>query len=1179
MKKISSFKYFLLMLLNVVYVGILQAQNFKLIDINTTKNSDPYNYQYSTKNMFAELNGTFYFNANDGVNGSELFASDGTAGGTRLVSDINPGPASSYPFDIVTLGNKLFFAAYISNGQQTLFVSDGTSGGTQAIDALPQGTYYSYLQYLTDVNGILYFIYNYGDAGGNFTQLWRSDGTSTGTSVVANFYGSLSQLTNVNGRLFFVLYNYNDAVGQELYTSDGTDAGTFLVSDINPNFYTGSNPTHLTAVKDLLYFAADDGTGNRLWVSDGTGGGTHPVRNANITLAPGDTYQTDPFAMRNNTLFFQGYAVNPATMLSTGNELCKYNTSDTTFHQVTLVKDIVPGEQNSYPSFITNVNGTLFFTIGPDNADAQLWKSDGTRAGTVLVKDINPGGVNNYYGLTNVDGSLWFAYGNNALGTELWKSDGTDAGTVLIRDILPGNGSSYPGYFTYENNIFIFSANGVKGRELWRSDGTQAGTVMIKNINSIATGSSDPSGFARLTKGKTVFSAYDGRSATNVFVTDGNSAKPWKPAPYVAGIYTNSGVKQFFRVQNLTYFFDGSFQLWSTDGTNAGTKRLDLPSFGYVGDVAATDDLLYIFSYDYNTGLSVMWRTDGTASGTFILKSDILSLYNTNSTAVGNTLFFGSTNPSDYSSGLWKTDGTVDGTVLLQNTLNSSPSSLHSFSGKLYFSAYSPGNSFGPSLWTSDGTAAGTKVVKDVAVVSQLFAEANGKLFFYALDRISLGYELFVSDGTTGGTKLLKDINKGGASSQTYVYPTSLVSGDTLLYFIADDGNNGPELWKSNGTSAGTKLVKNITPGIEGTYFQNLVNINNHLFFTINDVLWQSDGSKANTHPVKDDNLTGVSQFRYLTGIGDSLYFSAYTLTTGQELYVGSADINSAPLVTLSIPDSFVKYSTPTNIKLNALATDQDGAIGKVEFYNGATLLHTEKAAPYGFLMQNVPVGTYTFTARAYDDKGLETTSNKIKVEVVADNVPPIVSIVNPSNNAGYPGITDIRIVAEAKDANDKIASVEFYNGTTLIQKENLYPYAFTWINVQPGTYVLTAKATDAKGLSATSTAVTFTVGSPTVPLTTNRSPLESTGDRGEILALKLSPNPAHGILQVYTTGMMNTSASIDIISSAGVVIKTFRQAGLNNGLRVDISSLPAGSYFLRVITGDKTIQKKFIKL
>ena len=114
----------------------------------------------------------------------------------------------------------------------------------------------------------------------------------------------------------------------------------------------------------------------------------------------------------------------------------------------------------------------------------ELWKSDGTAAGTVLVKNISPGDSSSYfYNLTVVGNTLFFS-ARGVSGTGLWKSDGTAAGTVLVKNISPDN-------LTAVGNTLFFSARGVSGYELWKSDGTAAGTVLVKNIRP-SSSSSNP---------------------------------------------------------------------------------------------------------------------------------------------------------------------------------------------------------------------------------------------------------------------------------------------------------------------------------------------------------------------------------------------------------------------------------------------------------------------------------------------------------------------------------------------------------------------------------------------------------------------------------------------------------------------------------------------------------------
>ena len=159
-----------------------------------------------------------------------------------------------------------------------------------------------------------------------------------------------------------------------------------------------------------------------------------------------------------------------------------------------LLKDIYPGSTRSNAEYLIKVGNIVFFQADDGVHGKELWKTDGTVAGTVLVKDINPGalGSNPLDSRIDLNGTLYFRADDGISGTELWKSDGTDAGTIMVKDIEPGSGGSYPGSIgklgEVANGLLYFQARSAGiGYELWKSDGTQAGTVLIKDINTINT--------------------------------------------------------------------------------------------------------------------------------------------------------------------------------------------------------------------------------------------------------------------------------------------------------------------------------------------------------------------------------------------------------------------------------------------------------------------------------------------------------------------------------------------------------------------------------------------------------------------------------------------------------------------------------------------------------------------
>ena len=412
----------------------------------------------SSPSNFTSVNGILYFTADDGINGIELWKSDGIAAGTVLLKNIRTGSSASAP----------------SN--------------------------------LTNINGTLYFT---ADDGINGRELWKSNGTTAGTVLVTNINpgsntSNPSNITNVNGTLYFRATNINS--GEELWKSDGTPAGTVQVKDIWVGSTNSSNPSNLTNIDGTLYFAANDGiNGRELWKTNGTPANTVLVKNIRSGSKDSSIYNLTNI---NGTLYFTADDGN------NGIELWK---SDGTTAGTVMVKNIATGANSSNPSNLTDVNGILYFTADDGTNGIELWKSDGTETGTVLITNINPaGGSSSPFNLTNINGTLYFTANNGVNGEELWKTDGTPAGTVLVRDIRAGSIGANPSFLKNVNGTLYFTADdGINGRELWKSDGTSTGTVLVQNINPGSAGS-NPSNITDV-NGNLYFTADNGINGSELW--------------------------------------------------------------------------------------------------------------------------------------------------------------------------------------------------------------------------------------------------------------------------------------------------------------------------------------------------------------------------------------------------------------------------------------------------------------------------------------------------------------------------------------------------------------------------------------------------------------------------------------------------------------------------------------
>ena len=400
------------------------------------------------------------FSASDGTDpGGNLWRTDATTSGTRLVRDINPDGYND-PTYLTAVGGTVYFRVIwqtAAGEDYRLWRSDGTSAGTRLVG----GVDLSYPMETGVLNGRLYFSARDPTHG---VELWRSDGTAAGTRLVRDINpGAMdsdpSYFTEMNGILYF---NAHD----ELWRSDGTAAGTRLVRAIWP-----AAPHLFTPMNGRLYFRALDpssddpttpGQDYALWRTDGTAAGTSPIRRTNGSEVPvGDLTEM------NGTLYFS------AADAAHGYELWR---SDGTAAGTRLVRDICPGSPESNPQWLTAAGGKLFFTANDGTHGREPWVSDGTSAGTRLLRDINPDSapppgesLSDPSELTAVGGTLYFR-AVDSRGEELWQSDGTPTGTTQVRDIFVGPKGSRPASLTSIGGTLYFDARDWRhGYELWKA--------------------------------------------------------------------------------------------------------------------------------------------------------------------------------------------------------------------------------------------------------------------------------------------------------------------------------------------------------------------------------------------------------------------------------------------------------------------------------------------------------------------------------------------------------------------------------------------------------------------------------------------------------------------------------------------------------------------------------------
>ncbi len=784
--------------------------------------------QYSVK-----VDDTIFFMADNGISGYELWKTDGTTEGTRMVRSLTGGANDTFAEEFAALNGRAWF---YRPARGEIWSSDGTRDGTQAFAALDEfGIGFRDLRRLKATDNRLYF--SFRDSATLKFMLASVDGTVESLRTHGQFDSDPLTVADTAGdRLSFVVNDF--ATGrQELWETLGDVSSTRLIRKLQ----TGVVVTQLLAAEDATWLTARthrDGRSIHYILR-------HDQPTDTVALVRGNLQNIYRLTKFGSGIVFAAQTARRGweTWVSNG-------TRDGT----RLVDNLIDDAVSHIPDDFVVAGDRYYF-----RQDNRVWTGTGQPGQTSELP--LPAGTRPLT-LRQAGPRVVIHAQSPQLGHELFVTDGTASGTGLLKEFAPGTASSVPSFQNLLGTVgdeFVFLASaGSSPVEFWKTDGTQAGTVKIKRPRQ-ATAASGPELLTSFGD-SVVFSATDRVHGREVHVTSTGRAGSRLLADINPG--TADSDPQDFTVVGDQLFFTAVRQgfgreLWVTNGRTTRLVKDIAPGSrqSFPSRLTASGQLLF-FTADSNDGNGVqLWQSDGTPPGTrVVLPPDVADLRSLSLSDIDGTLYAGVLSAAGGE--IWTVNSATGLAEQVATGFDIAPSGFTQTAGGVVFRTRD--STSGWELWKLDDSPSGALLFLDAnpgsgnGFPSPLISFAGASYFsaFNGADDL-----LMRTNGIS--VDVVENFGPGGTSSEYRVV------GNQLFFLRAAPGL-GRELWVTNGQPGNARLVSDLRPGNGSTNFREFAALQDRLYFVVRenrvDRLFESDGTEAGTRQVADGLVTTFLQ-------------------------------------------------------------------------------------------------------------------------------------------------------------------------------------------------------------------------------------------------------------------------------------------------------------------------------